>query len=76
MKLLKSLFILLSGLLSALYLANIGVGVVELIPDNLPGVGNIDEFAASLILINCLAYFGVDLRKKPTIKDPPTTIDV
>lgn len=47
MKMLKSLFILITGLLSALYLANIGAGIVEIIPDNIPAAGNIDEFIAS-----------------------------
>lgn len=69
MKLLKNLFILITGLLSALYLVNIGVGVVEVIPDNLPGVGNLDEFIASLILINALAYCGLDLRRKQPLKN-------
>jgi hypothetical protein len=71
MKLLKSLFILITGLLSALYLANIGAGIVEIIPDNLPGVGNLDEFIASLLLMNSLAYFGLDLRRKPILKTIP-----
>jgi len=69
MKLLKSLFILITGLLSALYLSNIGAGIVEIIPDNLPGVGNLDEFIASLILLNALAHFGLDLRSKQPLKN-------
>lgn len=68
MKIFKTLFILISGLLSALYLLNVGAGIVEIIPDNLPFVGNIDEFIASLILLNSLAYFGLDLRKKSVPK--------
>ncbi len=68
MKILKSLFILISGLLSGLYLLNIGAGIVEIIPDNLPGVGNLDEFGASLIFLNSLAYFGLDLQRRPLPK--------
>ncbi len=71
MKIFKSLFILISGLLSGLYLANIGAGVVEIIPDNIPVAGNLDEFIASLLLLNCLAHFGLDLRKKPLLKTNP-----
>lgn len=71
MKILKSLLILITGLLSALYLANIGAGIVEIIPDNIPGVGNLDEFIASLLVMNCLAYFGLDLRKKPLVQNHP-----
>jgi len=59
MKILKFGLALIAGTLSALYLANVGAGVVELIPDNIPFAGNLDEFIASLILIRSLAYFGI-----------------
>ena len=49
------------ALVSALYLANIGAGFVEIGPDNLPGVGNLDEFLFSLLLIFCLRKLGIDL---------------
>ena len=49
------------GLVSAIYLFNPGAGFIELIPDNIPVIGNLDEAAAVSILISCLAYFGVDL---------------
>ncbi|MFV0416904.1 MAG: DUF1232 domain-containing protein [Chthoniobacterales bacterium] len=50
------------GLLSAAYLANIGAGFFEFLPDNLPVVGNIDEALATFLLLNSLAYFGINLR--------------
>lgn len=75
MKILKTLFILISGLLSALYLFNIGAGIVEIIPDNIPVAGNLDEFIASLLLLNSLAYFGLDLRKKTLLKTNPPVIE-
>ncbi len=57
------------GLISTMYLLNIGAGFIELIPDNIPLVGNLDETAAAAILIMCLGYFGIDLpnifKKKP-----------
>lgn len=62
MKIIKHFIVLCLGLLSALYLLNIGAGVFELIPDNIPIIGNLDEAAATLLLLNCLAYFGLDLR--------------
>jgi hypothetical protein len=62
MKILKHLIVISLGLLSAVYLVNPGAGVIELIPDNIPVVGNLDEAAATLLLLNCLAYFGIDLR--------------
>jgi hypothetical protein len=49
------------ALVSALYLANIGAGIVELGPDNLPGVGNLDEVVFSFLLIYCLRRLGIDL---------------
>jgi len=49
------------ALVSALYLANIGAGFVELSPDNLPGIGNLDEFFFSLLLIYCLQKLGLNL---------------
>lgn len=47
------------GLLSALYLANLGAGIIELSPDNLPLIGNIDEFIFSVLLMKSLAELGL-----------------
>lgn len=81
MKMIRDLLVLCSGIISALYLLNISLGVVEFIPDNLPILGNLDEAAATALLINCLAYFGVDighfLRRKGTEGKPePKTHDI
>jgi hypothetical protein len=43
-----------------LYLLNLGFILVEIIPDNGPIFGNLDEATAMALLMNCLAYFGVD----------------
>ena len=61
MRAINSLFVLLLGVISALYLLNVGVGVVEFVPDNLPLVGNLDEATATFLLLNCFAYFGVNI---------------
>jgi len=61
MKLVRDLLVLGSGIISALYLLNIGFGVAEFIPDNVPIFGNLDEAAATGLLINCLAYFGINV---------------
>lgn len=58
----RHLLVLAVGATSLLYLLNIGAGIFELIPDNFPLIGNLDEAAATFLLINCLAYFGLDLR--------------
>ena len=59
----KKLFVGGIGLLSLVYILNPGMGFLEILPDNLPGVGNLDEAAAATLLISCLAYFGLDLSK-------------
>ncbi|MHC4884067.1 MAG: YkvA family protein [Planctomycetota bacterium] len=48
-------------ILSLIYLLNPSAGFIELIPDNLPVVGNIDEAGATWLIIACLRYLGVDL---------------
>lgn len=58
----KKILIVTIGILSALYLLNPGFGVFELIPDNVPFVGNLDEATASFLFISALAYFGFDIR--------------
>lgn len=63
MKAIKGTFVLLIGILSAAYLANIGAGVIEFIPHNFPVIGNLDEAGATLLLLNCLAYFGIYLGR-------------
>ena len=79
MNVLKTLFVALTGVLSAVYLLNLGFGGVELVPDILPGIGNLDEAAATVLLLNCLAWFGFDARRllnrEPTrpIKEVPNT---
>jgi len=57
----KDILVALAGLLSLLYLANPGAGIFELIPDNFPVVGNLDEAAACAIILAALRYFGIDL---------------
>jgi uncharacterized membrane protein YkvA (DUF1232 family) len=73
----KKFVIFCVGLLAALYILNPTAGVFEIIPDNLPLVGNLDEAAAVALLLMCLKYFGVDL---PNIfrrgKDHENTIEV
>ncbi|MFH2045624.1 MAG: DUF1232 domain-containing protein [Pseudomonadota bacterium] len=59
----KKIIVACLGLISLLYLLNIGVGIIEIIPDNIPFVGNLDEGGAALLLLMCLRYFGFDLTK-------------
>ena len=57
----KRIGIFFLGLFSTFYLLNPGAGIFEIIPDNIPIVGNLDEAAAAALLLACLRYFGYDL---------------
>lgn len=57
----KKLGIFLLGLFCLIYLFNPGAGIFEIIPDNLPLIGNLDEAAAVATLLLCLKYFGIEL---------------
>lgn len=50
------------GILAGLYLLNPGFGIFELIPDNIPFIGNLDEATSAFLVLSTLAYFGYDLR--------------
>jgi hypothetical protein len=52
----KRILIVLAGLLSAVYLFNPGAGIFELIPDNIPGIGNVDEGLAAYVLFSVVSY--------------------
>ena len=58
---LKNILVALAGLTSVIYLINPTAGILELIPDNLPIVGNLDEAAACAIILAAFRYFGIDL---------------
>ena len=62
-RLVKEMFIIGLAALAGLYLLNPTAGILEFIPDNLPLIGNIDEAGAVLILINTLAYYGIDTSR-------------
>ena len=67
----KNVIVLITGILSLMYLLNFGAGFIELIPDNIPVIGNLDEATATVLLLNCLRYFGVTwfdiFDKKPDV---------
>jgi len=59
----KHLLVGLLGLVALGYILNPSIGIFEFLPDNLPLVGNLDEAAATTILLGCLGYFGLDLSR-------------
>ncbi|MGB0991867.1 MAG: DUF1232 domain-containing protein [Akkermansiaceae bacterium] len=59
----KSFFVMIVAILSIIYMLNPGFGWIELLPDNLPFIGNLDEATAMAVLIACARYFGYDLSE-------------
>ena len=57
----KRIFVALAGFLSFIYLLNPTFGVFELLPDNIPLIGNVDDATATMVLLGALRYFGWDL---------------
>lgn len=49
------------GLIAFLYLLNPGLGWAELLPDNLPLLGNLDEAGATALLLMVCSYWGLDV---------------
>ena len=57
--------------LGVIYLLNPGAGVFELIPDNLPIIGNLDEAAAFALILAC--YRKLKARAEPQPAALPTS---
>lgn len=77
----KRFLIILSGLLSLIYLFNPGSGLVEFIPDVIPGLGNVDEGLAAYVLISVISYltgkeFGLfSTKKEEEVKTIDSSVD-
>jgi hypothetical protein len=56
---LKTIFVLLMMALSGFYLLDTTMGI-DLIPDNIPFFGNLDDATAAAIFFGGLRYFGLD----------------
>ena len=50
-------------LFGVIYILNPTAGFFEILPDNLPIIGNLDEASAVLLILACLRHFGIDLFK-------------
>ncbi len=53
----KTIFVIILAFASIIYLLNPTAGIFELLPDNIPFIGNIDEGLASFILLSSFEYF-------------------
>lgn len=74
MRLIKEMVILAVGAIALLYLINPTAGLIELIPDVVPVVGNLDEAGATALLLAVLGYYGIDLTRlfgQRNPKQPP-----
>jgi len=60
---LKNICVATAGVIALVYLLNPGMGMFELIPDNFPIIGNLDEAAAAALLFAALRYFGFDITR-------------
>ena len=64
-------------ILGGVYLLNPTLGI-DLLPDNLPIVGNLDEAAVMVLVLGAIRYLGINLPDfverwiQPTTKLPPT----
>jgi uncharacterized membrane protein YkvA (DUF1232 family) len=68
-KFLKNIGVFLIGGIALIYLINPTAGIIEIIPDNLPLVGNLDEAAATAILLSAFNYYGINLMRFFGIKE-------
>ena len=59
----KNFLAIIGILFGLIYLLNPTAGVFELLPDNLPVIGNLDEASAVMLILACLRHFGIDLFK-------------
>ena len=60
-RLLKEMVIVFLAVFAVIYLIFPTLGIFELIPDAVPLIGSMDEATATLIILNTLNYYGLDL---------------
>lgn len=59
----RKIFLIFIALLCVIYLVNPGAGFIEIIPDQLPFIGNIDEVTVTILLLKILKELGLNLFK-------------
>lgn len=57
-------WIYLTGVVGVIYILNPTMGVFELIPDNLPVIGNLDEGAAAILIWNAVQQLRATRKSK------------
>ncbi|MFK7789525.1 MAG: hypothetical protein AB8C95_08570 [Phycisphaeraceae bacterium] len=71
MNFLKTIGYVALALISVVYLLNPGAGVFEILPDNIPFIGNLDEVGALLMLLKCLQHFGIGSKGSEQRREVP-----
>ena len=51
-------------ILGVIYILNPTAGIIEIIPDNIPYIGNLDEAGAVLLILMCLKEFNINIFAK------------
>lgn len=69
MKKIKDLMSIFGAIIGVIYLINPTAGIIEIIPDNIPYIGNLDEVGAVLLILACLRRFNIDIFKSLSKKD-------
>jgi hypothetical protein len=73
-RILREMVILGIAAFLVIYMINPTAGFIELLPDNLPLFGNLDEATATLILLRIAAYYGINVSwlagKQKLPRDP------
>ena len=57
----KNIVAVFGILFGIIYILNPTAGLFELLSDNIPVIGNLDEASAVLLILACLRHFGIDL---------------
>ena len=58
----RGIFFLIIG---GIYISNPGAGIIELLPDNLPLIGNLDEGVSGVVILQGLTDIGfIDWMKR------------
>lgn len=73
-RLVKNMIIIGLGAVGAVYLMFPTLGIFELIPDAIPLVGSLDEASATVLVLNTLAYYGLDLGRLYGQRDEPRQV--
>lgn len=58
----KDYLVAIIGLVGVLYTLNFGFGVIEILPDNIPIIGNIDEAFALFLVYSSAEYFDINIK--------------